>query len=348
MTKLIDAPGDRPGKLSTLPAPVTVDILENRAARDFLTSQWPGLYEQDRLATPYQSPAWLTVHADQLPATAVLLVLVAAAPSGPRAALAVVRDRSIGGRTEVQPLSAPTAEYIRLVGPDAEEPHVAAAIAHTLATLGADVMMPDVPSNSALGRHVAAQWQHTITRCARIDLPVPYAAMSRATRREHKRRKRAWDQLTTSSRTVAYHRTSSAAELLAAYPALCHLHRLRWSSPRPDHRLTPADEQFRAVLQHCSSMAFIATLAVDESVVAAQLCLHRGRYVYSLLPAMDPAQQELAPGHALLRTLTDDLTAAGFNTLDLGRTTCSPGQLAYKAQYAPVWTTTLTAARRTC
>lgn len=351
MTKsVVDALASRPGRLTTLPtvSPVSVRALQGPAARDFLNVQWPILFEQDDLATPYQSPTWLGAHTDQLPTGSELLVLVAEAASKPTAAFAVVRDRSVADRMEVLPLSAPAAEYVRIVGPDAEQPAVAAAIAQALTKLDADVMLPDVPAASALGCHIG-QWQHAITRCARIQLPVDYAAMSRSTRREHKRRQREWNELAASGHTVTYRRTTNSTDLLEAYSVLSHLHRLRWRGdrldPRIEHRLNTADERFRTVLQRCASMAFIGILAVDEDVVAAQLCLHRGRHVYSLLPAMSPAHQDLAPGHALLRHLSHDLSDAGYTALDLGRTSSAPGQLAYKSQYAPTWTATLTAAR---
>jgi CelD/BcsL family acetyltransferase involved in cellulose biosynthesis len=56
---------------------------------------------------------------------------------------------------------------------------------------------------------------------------------------------------------------------------------------------------------------------------------------------MDPAHMHLAPGHALLRYLVQDLTEEGFRILDLGRTT-GPA-LSYKRQYAPEWTSTVSA-----
>ncbi|MFF3402995.1 GNAT family N-acetyltransferase [Streptomyces sp. NPDC002659] len=322
---------------------VSVRVMDGEAARAFLDTGWPLLFELDQRATPYQSPRWLAAHADCLPPTAELLLLVAEDATAPRAALAVVRDHTAGGWMQVTPLSAPTAEYVRIVGPDAEQPTVTAALAEALTRMDADVMLPDVPATSALGRHVS-QWQHAVTRCARIELPVPYAAMSRSTRRDHRRRQRDWDALATGGQTVTYHRTRTAAELLDAYAMLAHLHQRRWRD-RPEPALTSAGERLRAVLERCADIAFIATLALDDDMVAAQLCLHRGRHVYSMLPAMDPAHQDLSPGHALLRRLTDELTTAGYVSLDLGRTTCAPGQAAYKAAYAPVWSETLTARR---
>ena len=336
-------PGDG---LAVLPGlPPDVSVLQGSAARTFLDTSWPTLFTQDPLATPYQESAWLAAHADRMPFTASLMVLVVEDASGPRAALAVVRDRTAGGNLEVTPLSTPAAEYVRITGPDAEQPAVAAAIAEALTRLDADVMLPDVPATSALGRYVS-QWQHALTRCARIDLPVPYERMSRTTRRDHRRRQRDWDALAPAGHTITYHRTESAAELRDAYSVLARLHRLRWRTAGDAGRLS-ADDRLRSILEDCTGSAFISTLALDGQVIAAQLCFHRGTHVYSLLPAMDPARQDLAPGHALLRYLTQDLTASGFLSLDLGRTTCAPGQLSYKASYGPIWSATLTAARRT-
>jgi CelD/BcsL family acetyltransferase involved in cellulose biosynthesis len=96
------------------------------------------------------------------------------------------------------------------------------------------------------------------------------------------------------------------------------------------------------VLNRCGpGTAFIATLALDGEVVAAQLCLTRNRRAYSVVPAMHPNYKDLAPGHALLRHLAQDLTCAGYEHLDLGRTV--PGQHAYKNQYRPRWSETLCA-----
>ncbi|WP_433573668.1 GNAT family N-acetyltransferase [Streptomyces sp. CA-251247] len=336
------------GSLSVLPsaAPAQVRVIEGPLAHTFLTTRWAGLFQQDSLATPYQAPGWLSAHADQLPLTATLMILVAENDTGPRAALAVVRDRTAGGWLEVTPLSTPMAEYVRIVGPDAEDPAVAASLAEALTRLDADVMLPDVPATSALGRYISS-WRHGLTRCARITLPVPYAAMSRSTRRDHRRRRRDWAALATRGHTIDYHRTQSAAELSDAYAALAHLHRRRWRASGPEHRVTAADGRLRTVLERCPESAFIATLSLDGKPVAAQLCLYRDRHAYSMLPAMDLDHEDLAPGHALLRHLTDDLTAAGFVSLDLGRTTCAPGQVAYKQQYAPIWSATVTAVRRT-
>ncbi|WP_406003909.1 GNAT family N-acetyltransferase [Streptomyces sp. NBC_00829] len=339
----------REDRLTVLPAvpDVSVQVMVGTAARAFLDTAWQLLFERTPLATPYQSPLWLAAHADRLAPTAELLLLVAEDATGrPRAAFAAVRNQTVGGWMEVTPLSTPAAEYVRIVGPDAEQPGVAAAIAEALTRFDADVMLPDVPASSALGRYIS-QWQHALTRCARVDLPVPYASMSRSTRRDHRRRQRDWHALAESGHCVTYHRTQSPAELLDAYTVLAHLHQLRRHDRTELLGLTSADERLRAVLERCADMAFIATLTLDGRAVAAQLCLHRGRHAYSMLPAMDPAHQDLAPGHALLRRLSDELTTAGYASLDLGRTTCAPGQAAYKNSYAPVWTGTLTAARRT-
>lgn len=338
----------RDDRLTVLPAvpDMPVQVMVGTAARAFLDTAWQPLFEQTPLATPYQSPLWLAAHADRLAPTAELLLLVAEDTTGrPRAAFAAVRNQTASGWTEVTPLSAPAAEYVRIVGPDAEQPGVAAAIAEALTRFDADVMLPDIPATSALGRYIS-QWQHALTRCARVDLPVPYTAMSPSTRRDHRRRQRDWHALAEGGHAVAYHRTQSPAELLDAYTVLAHLHQLRWRG-RSELGLTCADERLRAVLERCADMAFIATLTLDGHSVAAQLCLHRGRHAYSMLPAMDPAYQDLAPGHALLRCLSDELTTAGYVSLDLGRTTATPGQAAYKSAYAPVWSATLTAARRT-
>jgi CelD/BcsL family acetyltransferase involved in cellulose biosynthesis len=330
----------------------TVQVLEGQPALNFLSAHWSTLYHEQAAATPYQAPAWLAAHAEQLPSTASPLILVVESSAGIAAALSLVRDDQDGGRPQVRPLSAPMAEYVRAVGANAEAPAVAAALAQGLTDLSrdADVVMPDIPTLSSLGTQLAADpnWRHSTTRCATLPLPVDYTTMSRATRRDHARRQRTWDELA-ASQSVVYRRTISTPELLEAHRVLSQLHARRWAdhAPRPEADASGDEDTERlwgAVLERCGpASAFIATLAVDERVVAAQLCLYRGRHCFSVVPAMDPDHYQLAPGHALLRYLTADLASDGFLTLDLGRTTPTPGQIAYKSQYQPMWTATLSA-----
>ncbi|MGP3951155.1 GNAT family N-acetyltransferase [Streptomyces sp. 7N604] len=334
-------------------AVVTVRVLRDRSALSFLEDRWPMLYRQDAMATPYQSPEWLAGWTEQMSPTATPLVMVADDSDGPVAALALVRDQS-EGREQVRPLSSPHAEYIRAVGPGSEEHSVGAALAQCLRVLAREgdcVVMPDVPTDSCLGRHVAAQsgYDHTTARCAVIGLPVDFSAMSRATRKEHKRRERTWVGLAAGGHRVVYRRTRSTAELIGTYPVLSELYHRRWAGhvPLSEVGAAGADKQWQAVLERCGSgTAFIATLAVDEAVVAAQLCLYRHRRCYSVRPAMDPAYRELAPGHALLRRLTAELSGQGFISFDLGRTVEDAGQIAYKSQYLAEWKATLTAISR--
>lgn len=251
-------------------------------------------------------------------------------------------------RELIAPLSSPTAEVIRAVGPGAEDPVAAAALVrHLNGTIrfGTDVQLPDIPSDSALGQQLALQWNCHLTQIpyATVALPVDYASLSRSTRRDHRRRERVWRGLREQGHQVTYHRTRCTSELLETYPVLARLHRLQW--PGTTNTVTDAasDRRWHAVLERCGPTAFIAMLAVDGAIIAAQLCLRRGDHAYSLIPAMDPTQRELAPGHALLRYLTDDLASTGYRTLDLGRTTDDPGQHAYKSQYGATWSQTLTA-----
>ncbi|WP_446045364.1 GNAT family N-acetyltransferase [Streptomyces olivaceus] len=87
--------------------------------------------------------------------------------------------------------------------------------------------------------------------------------------------------------------------------------------------------------------AFIATITIDGTLAAAQLCLYRGTTCWSLRPAMNPGAARLAPGHLLLPRLIDDLSSHGFTGLDLGRTAETDGQTGYKEQYQPRWSTAL-------
>jgi CelD/BcsL family acetyltransferase involved in cellulose biosynthesis len=330
-----------------------VRVLEGAAADAFMASSWAELYRQDPEATPYQSPSWLTGWAQQLPATArPVAVLCEDAAGRVLAALPLVHDlEHSGARTYA--LSAPMGEYVRAVGPAAEDPRVSASFArylHHLVYQGHQVEIAGLPIGGHLAQQLAPRgpapvglWCTSVTDCAEIALPLAYELMSRSTRREHKRRRRAWDELA-ASRKVTYRRTRDSVELLDAYAVLARLHAHRWAGRTPPAgvRHTPDATHWQAVLNRCGpGTAFIATLALDGEVVAAQLCLTRNRRAYSVVPAMHPNYKDLAPGHALLRHLAQDLTCAGYEHLDLGRTV--PGQHAYKNQYRPRWSETLCA-----
>ncbi|MGW6214975.1 GNAT family N-acetyltransferase [Streptomyces sp. NPDC055109] len=321
-------------------------------AMDVLALQWRELYTDDPAASPFQSLAWLTAWARHLPHTATPIVLAAISPTGRwLAALALVRHDDVD-RTRILPLSAPHAECVLPVGPYADDPAVAQAFAFHLLLAddaGADVVMTDVPAASALGTTLTllcedTGWDCITTPNAAVELPVRYDRLSASTAREHQRRRRTWTRLTDAGRTITYTRTRHTADLLTAFDVLCELHQQRWAGHEPlPGSLTAGDrDPWRAVLVELGAAhACIATLAVDEHIVAAQLLLTRGPRCYSLIPAMDPAQRHLAPGHALLRHLTADLAGEGFHVLDLGRT-IGPQQ-AYKQQYRPAWTSTVSA-----
>ncbi len=330
-----------------------VRALERAAAGAFLASSWAELYRQDPEATPYQSPSWLTGWAQQLPFTARPVVVLCEDAAGQvLAALPLVHDHE-GSEVRTYALSTPMGEYVRAVGPAAEDPRVSASFArylHDLAYQGHRVEIAGLPAAGHLARHLASSgpaasglWRTSVTDCAEIALPLAYEAMSRSTRRDHKRRQRTWDEVAIS-RKVTYQRSRDSGELLSAYAVLARLHAHRWAghTPPAGARHTPGAAHWQAVLKRCGpSTAFIATLALDGEVVAAQLCLTRNRRAYSVVPAMHPDYRDLAPGHALLRHLAQDLTCAGYEHLDLGRT--APGQHAYKNQYRPHWSQTLCA-----
>jgi CelD/BcsL family acetyltransferase involved in cellulose biosynthesis len=254
-----------------------------------------------------------------------------------------------GGR--IRPLSAPHAEYVRVVGPGAEQPAVTAALAGALDDLaegGDRVVVSDLPVTSALGRHFAATppWKHTEARCAVVPLPVDWAAMSRSTRKTHNRRQRAVDELIADGRRLVFRRSRSAEELRDGYRVLVDLHRRQWSPDLvlPDADLRHTADTWEQVVGRCGpGLAFVATMELDGVAVAAQLCLYRDTRSFSLRPAMHPDHRSLSPGHALLRRLTDELTASGFTEFDLGRTLDSAGQTGYKSQYLARWTDTITA-----
>ncbi|MFD5271502.1 GNAT family N-acetyltransferase [Streptomyces sp. NPDC058335] len=330
-----------------------VRVLEGAAAGAFLASSWAELYRQDPEATPYQSPEWLIGWAHQLPPTARPVIALCEDPARQvLAALPLACDQE-SDRVRTYALSAPMGEYVRAVGPAAEDLRVSASLARYLEELGFDghhVDIAGLPAGGALARHLtpteaapAGRWHTSVTDCAEIRLPLAYEAMSRSTRRDHKRRQRAWDELA-RTRTVTYRRTRDSDELLTAYEVLADLHARRWAghtTPAGSPH-TPGASYWPAVLERCGTdTAFIATLSVDAQTVAAQLCLTRHRRAYSVVPAMDPHYKDLAPGHALLRRLAQDLAADGYEYLDLGRTVA--GQHAYKDQYRPRWSKTVSA-----
>jgi CelD/BcsL family acetyltransferase involved in cellulose biosynthesis len=323
---------------------VKVEILGGRDARTFLAApdRWLHLLRHDALATPYQSPAWLTTHARHLPPLATPLVLaVENAKRTPVAALALVREQQHDGTSRIFALGSPRAEYVRPVGPASEDADAAGALVRTLhrfAQQGEAVRIADVPRGSALGRQLSLQpgWTNSMSSCASVPLPVPYQRLSRDNRRAHQRREQVWKDLLEEGREVTYSRCVGT-ERLPAWDALVGLHQARWSGARPE-----GERELLDVL--ASPGAFVAQLRLDGVAVAANLCLTRGPHCYSLLPAMNPDLLDYAPGHALLRHLTSDLTRAGLVSLNLGRTLNQRGQRQYKAQYAPLWAATVTAA----
>lgn len=322
-------------------------MLEGPEALGFLAVQWPALYAQDPDATPYQSSTWLRGWAAQRRDSIPIVLVAGHAPDRPVAALALARTSNSQGQIKISPLGSPVSEYVRVVRQGASTPHVVCALMQRLAQWaedGAAVVMPDVPLGTCLGRMLSEEpgWRHSTVLCAQVPLPVEYEAMSRATRREHIRRERTWTALEADGR-VEYSRSRTTDDLALGYADALHLHRRRWA--RHPVRVDTELDGLLEVLRRCGpDQAFVATLKLDGVAVAAAVCLYRGRTCYSLLPAMDPAIAELAPGHALHRRLAADLAAAHFDFLDLGRTRSDPGQVSYKSQYGCSWSATVTAA----
>ncbi|MEU2357696.1 GNAT family N-acetyltransferase [Streptomyces misionensis] len=327
----------------------TVHVLDGPPALAFLTGTYSDLFRADPKATAFQSPVWLAAWGAQLPPQATPLMFVVVEDGSAVAALAMVSDET-GARRRIYPLSAPASDYIRPTGSQADRPAVAEHLALAItdaADESTDLELSDVPVTSGLGKILSRVmpedgWYQNVNQCAAVPLPVDYAAMSSATRRNHRRRQRRWSSLA-ERQPVVYRRSRCAEELLAGYEKLVELHAQRWEG----RNLQPAAaaHQLHAVLTRCSAdHAFVASLSLGGTVVAAQLCLNHRRTCYSLMPAMSPEHQALAPGHALLRHLADDLRTHAFHTLDLGRTTA--GQHAYKDQYQPRWSSTLTVLRQ--
>lgn len=324
-------------------------ILSGPQALDFLGGSWHELYARDAAATPFQSSAWLIAWARQLSADVTPIVLVSTSSTGKNLAALALARHDDGTGAQVSPLSAPYAECVRPVGPHADDPAVVASFVFHLMLLaeetGEGVSMTDVLADSGLGRYLTqmsqnAGWSRVDTRYARVRLPFVYAALSRSTRREHMRRQRAWVRVAADCE-VTYARTYHRQALMDAESVMACLRPARWYDPLFSGPTSANGwDHWRSVLRQLDpATTFIATLSLDDTVVAARLCLTRGRHCYSLIPVTDDRHRHLAPDHALLRHLTADLTRKGFTMLHLGRTP-APEQ-AGAAQYQPEWTSTL-------
>lgn len=317
-------------------------VLAGDRALDFLRRRWPELYAAAPDATPYQAPEWLLGWAEQPPTTSTTLVIAAYLGGDLAAALALTRVRR-GRRYEVRPLGSPHAEDVRVLGPGAEDPEICGRLVSVLDAwrrYGDQVVVPDLPGASALGRALIAApgWEHSEAGYARVPLPLDLGAMPKATRKVHRRRARRLEALAGEGHHIGYRRsrtTDGTDGLVAAYRELAYLYERQWGVPPPEA------ESWPGLLRRCGpSVAFVATLTLDHRPVAAQLCLVRGRTCYSLRTARTPDRGRLSFGHALLRRLATDLAEDGFTALDLGRTV--PEQRAYKEEYCPAWTAALT------
>ncbi|MFE3263644.1 GNAT family N-acetyltransferase [Streptomyces sp. NPDC059215] len=293
-------------------------------AVDLLSGQWRQLYVQDRLATPFQSSDWLTAWARQLPATATPLVLAVTSPIGRIvAALALVQHED-GARPRIAPLSSPHTWFVHPVGPRADDPEVAHALAFHLLLVAehdqTDVEIAAVPADSTLGHTLSLiagdiSWTRTTPTSTAVQLPARYDQLPPYSQREHARRRRTWTRLA-ANHTITYTRTRHSQDLADATAVWADL----------QHRHGPQDNagttDWVAVLEHQGApQTSIATLSVDSTAIAAQLCLTRGPHCYTLPLTADRARRHLAPGHALLRHLVDDLAADGIHTLHLDPTT---------------------------
>ncbi|MER6692756.1 GNAT family N-acetyltransferase [Streptomyces minutiscleroticus] len=305
-----------------------------------LDRQWRELYAEDDRASYFQSPDWLLAWVQQLPETATPIVLAATSTTGRiLAALALVRHGN-----NVTALSAPHAAYVRPVGPHADTPAVAATFAFHLLLLsqnGVNVDLSDVPATSGLAHALAdvgddSAWQCSPDTATALELPLTPASLSRSAQREHTRLQRTWHRLV-ADQDLAYTRSRHIRDLLAGFDVLNRLHQPgQW----PGHAASA--QQWRAVLDHIGAAdAFVATLSVDRTIVAAQLGVVRGRHCTVLLSALAFTARHLGPDHALLRHLARDLAGEGFTALTLGRAV--HGRHTYQHQRQPVWASTLTA-----
>ncbi|MEU1500524.1 GNAT family N-acetyltransferase [Streptomyces sp. NPDC005732] len=303
---------------------LSVRELRGPEAMDLLTGKWRELYADDRSATPFESADWLTAWARQLPCTTTPLILTAKSPTGRIVAALPLARHEDRTRSQISPLSGPHAPCLRPIGPHANDPAVARAFAFHLLLAAerenADIALTAVDADSPLGHalHLISadiSWTRTAPARTAILLPVRYDSLTPSVQREHARRRRTWTRLA-ASHTITYTRTRHSQDLAAATTAWTDLRR-RHDPLQPE----PGAGDWRAVLEKVgAATACIATLHVDSTVIAAQLCLTRGPHCYTLPLATDPARRHLAPGHALLRHLVDDLAADGFHTLHLDTT----------------------------
>ncbi|MEW2573292.1 GNAT family N-acetyltransferase [Streptomyces sp. NPDC047070] len=309
---------------SDLTVPHTVHTHLGADALTILARHWPALYAHDRQAPPFQSPGWLGGAVRLLPATATPVVLAAmTAASRIIAALALARHRN-RGRIRVEPLSTRPATHTHLIGPHAERDAVAEAFALHLLLLqetGADVMLPGLRADTAFGRAVQAICPDSLTTQASppaaLALPFSFEALAPSRQRAHARRCRHWAQLA-ATHTITYRRSHHQRALRAGLKVLTALHQAEQARPRGPGTAVP----WRAVAPALGAAgAFVADLHIDTIPVAAQLCLTRGHACYSVEQVTHPGYRHVAPGHALLRHLLDDLTQEGFHTLHSG---CGP------------------------
>lgn len=316
------------------------------AVTQFLDEAWPALFVRTLQRTPYQSPGWLRAWVHRLEPQGEPFVLTVLDAVGVQAALPLVRTPLPDGGTRIVPLSSPAAESTRLTGPGADEPAVAAAVGDYLKQLcceGAHVHLPDVPASTALGRHLMTVWpQAAAVGYATVPVPWHKAALSRSTRRDHRRRMAAWMKLADDGHHVAFRRSNALPQVLDDYRDLARLHLLRCAARPPEDPslVSQTGPVWPEVIGRCAGDVWTVTLSLDQQVVAAQLCLSQGQAAHSVLTAIHPDYQALAPGHVLLQMLLDDLATDQYEQLVLGRTV--PAQRAYKQQYGSLWDRSLT------
>ncbi|MEU0038288.1 GNAT family N-acetyltransferase [Streptomyces sp. NPDC006333] len=304
---------------------LTVRGLRGPEAMDLLTGKWRELYAEDRSATPFQSSDWLTAWARRLPYTATPLVLTAVSPTGRIVAALPLARHEDRMRPRITPLSTPYAPCLRPIGPHANDPAVARAFTFHLLLAAeqedAEVALESVDADSPLGHalHLVSadiSWTRTASAHTTILLPVRYDTLSPSVQREHARRRRTWTRLVTDH-AITYTRTRHLKDLLSTAKV--------WEDLQRGHGPLQHDAEtgdWQSVLEKAgAATACIAVLRIDDHVIAAQLCLTRGPHCYTLPLVADPAHRHLAPGHALLRHLVDDLAADGIHTLHLDPTT---------------------------
>ena len=312
----------------------TAAVLVGRPAiTGWLEAHGPAVYDADPHATPYASPGWLSGWTAQLPARDEPLLLLAHDPDGLPAALPLVRTPGSGALLCLVTALAGH-EYVAPVGPGAQHPKVAAALADTLTELaaagGVVLTLPYVPSTSALGRELARRpgWSRIPTETAVVALPWDPSALPRSARRQHARRDR--QHADPDSPQITYRRTEPGDVDQLSAAAGC------WTTctPPAGPPALPSPTGRRSSTTARTpppSRSWKPTAAPSPRSSSSPGARTRGRH----WSAWTPAPPNCPPATPCCGTCCATSASTDTPPLDLGPTV--QGQRAYKDQYGPQW-----------